>query len=70
MDDSLAGLVVGVGEQDLPVGGQRPRVHRKAVVLAGDEAAARSLVDARLVVAPVTVPGLEISPADLACLRN
>ena len=54
--DALAGLVVGVGEEDVPVRGQGQGVHSEAVVLAGDEAALRALVDAGLVVASVTIP--------------
>lgn len=56
MHDALAGPVVGVGEEHVPALGEGERVHGKPVVLGGDEAAARALVDARLVVATVPVP--------------
>lgn len=56
MYDALVGVVVGVGEEDVPVLRQCVRVDREAVVLTGDEAAFCSLVDARLVMATVTVP--------------
>lgn len=56
MHDALVGVVVGVGEEDVPAGGQRVGVDGEAVVLAGDEAAVRPLVDARLVVAAIAVP--------------
>lgn len=55
MHDAFAGVVVGVGEKDVPVIRQRVDVDGKPVVLAGDEAAVCSFVDARLVVATVTV---------------
>lgn len=54
--DALVGVIVGVGEEDVPAVGQRVGVDGEAVVLAGDEAAVRPLVDARLVVAAVAVP--------------
>lgn len=54
--DALAGVVVGVGEEDVPVFGQGVGVDGEPVVLTGDEAAVCSLVDAGLVVATVTVP--------------
>lgn len=54
--DALVGVIVGVGEEDVPAAGQRVGVDGEAVVLAGDEAAVRPLVDARLVVAAVAVP--------------
>lgn len=54
--DALVGVIVGVGEEDVPAIGQRVRVDGEAVILAGDEAAVRPLVDARLVVATVAVP--------------
>lgn len=54
--DALIGVIVGVGEEDVPAFGQRVGVDGEPVVLAGDEAAVGSLVDARLVVAAVTVP--------------
>ena len=56
MHDALAGVVIGVGEQDVPVRGQGQWVHSEAVVLAGDEAALGALVDTGLVVASVPVP--------------
>lgn len=56
MYDALAGVVVGVGEEHVPVFGQRLGVDGEPVVLTGDEAAVCSLVDAGLVVATVTVP--------------
>lgn len=56
MHDALAGVVVGVGEQDVPVVRKGVWVDGEAVVLAGDEAAIRSVMDARLVVATVSVP--------------
>ena len=54
--DALVGVVIGVGEEDVPVRGERVGVHSEAVVLTGDEAAICSVVDAGLVVASVTVP--------------
>lgn len=56
MHNALIGLVVGVGEEDIPVTGQGLGVNSEAVVLAGDEAAVCALVDTRLVVASVTIP--------------
>lgn len=53
--DALIGVIVGVGEEDVPAFGQRVRVDGEPMVLAGDEAAVGSLVDAGLVVAAVTV---------------
>lgn len=53
--DALVSMIIGVGEEDVPVFRQGVRVDSKAVVLTGDEAAICSLVDARLVVATVTV---------------
>ena len=54
--DALVGVVVGVGEQDVPVCRQRVGVDGEPVVLTGDEAAVCSFMDARLVVTTVTVP--------------
>lgn len=54
--DALVGVIVGVGEEDVPSVGQRVGVDGEAVVLAGDEAAVRPVVNARLVVATVAVP--------------
>ena len=56
MHYALVGVVVGVGEKDVPVLGQGPGVDSEAVVLTGDVAAVGSFVDAGLVVAAVTVP--------------
>lgn len=56
MHDALVGVIVGVSEEDVPSIGQRVWVDGKTVILAGDEAAVRPLVDARLVVAAVAVP--------------
>lgn len=56
MYDALAGVIVGVGEENVPVFGQSVGVDGEPVVLAGDEAAICPLVDAWLVVATVTVP--------------
>lgn len=56
MHDALVGMIIGVGKEDVPVLRQGVRVDGEAVVLTGDEAAICSLVDARLVVATVTVP--------------
>lgn len=56
MYDALVGMIIGVGEEDIPVFRQRVGVDSEPVVLTGDEAATCSLVDARLVVATVTVP--------------
>lgn len=54
--DALIGVIVGVGEEDVPAFGQRVGVDGEPMVLAGDEAAVGSLVDAWLVVAAVTIP--------------
>lgn len=54
--DALIGVIVGVGKEDIPVFGQGVGVDGEPVVLTGDKAAIGSLVDARLVVATVTVP--------------
>lgn len=56
MHDALAGVVVGIGEQNVPVVGQGVGVDSEAVVLTGDEAAVGSVMEARLVVATVTIP--------------
>lgn len=56
MYDALIGVVIGVGKEDVPALGQGVGGNSEPVVLTGDEAAIRSLVDARLVVATVTVP--------------
>ena len=55
VQQSLVGFVVGVGKEWLPVVGNRSGVHGVTMVLGGDEAAAGSVVRARLVVAAVTV---------------
>ena len=54
--NALAGVIVGVGKEDVPVFRQGVGVDSEAVVLTGDEAAICPVVDARLVVATVTVP--------------
>lgn len=54
--DALVGMIIGVGKEDIPVLRQGVGVDGEPVVLTGDEAALCSLVDARLVVATVTVP--------------
>lgn len=56
MYDALVAVVVGVGEEDVPVLRQRVRVDGKTVILAGDEAAICSLVYAGLVVTTIPVP--------------
>lgn len=56
MDDALAALVIGVGEEHVPALGQHAGVHSKAVILGGDVAAACAFVDARLVVPTVPIP--------------
>lgn len=56
--DAFAGVIVGVGEEHVPVLRQGPRVHSEAVVLTGDEAALGSFMDAGLVVTTVPVPGI------------
>lgn len=56
MYDALVGMIIGVGKEDIPVLRQGVGVDGEPVVLTGDEAALCSLVDARLVVATVTVP--------------
>lgn len=55
MHDALVGVIVGVGEEDVPAFRQRVGVDGETVVLAGDEAAVRPTVDARLVVATVAI---------------
>lgn len=54
--DALVGMIVGVGEENVPVFGHSVWVDGEPVVLTGDEAAICPLVDAWLVVATVTVP--------------
>lgn len=54
--DALVGVVVGVGEEHVPLVRQGVWVDSEAVVLTGDEAATCPVVDARLVVATVTIP--------------
>ena len=54
--DAFAGVVVGIGEEDVPARGQGQGVDCEAMVLRRDETAACSFVDARLVVTTVTVP--------------
>lgn len=56
MHDALAGVVVGICEEHVPVFGQSVGVHGEPVVLTGDEAALCPVMDARLVVSTVTVP--------------
>ena len=56
MYDSLIGMIIGVGKEDIPVFRQGVGVDSEPMVLTGDIAAICSLVDARLVVAAVTVP--------------
>lgn len=56
MDDALAALVVGVGEEHVPALGQGVGVHGEAVILGGDVAAAGAFVDARLIVPTVPIP--------------
>lgn len=68
--DALIGVIVGVGKEDVPVSGQGVRVDSEAVVLTGDEAAIGSLVDARLVVATVTVPEREAGKNDVMMASN
>lgn len=56
MNDALVGVVIGVGEEDIPPLWEGVRADGKAVILAGDEAAIGSRVDAGLVVTAVPVP--------------
>lgn len=57
MHDALVGFIVGIGEEDVPAFRKTVGVDGEAVVLTGDEAAVGALVDARLVVATVSIPG-------------
>lgn len=73
--DALVGVVVGVGEEDVPVLRQWGGVYSKAVILAGDEAAICRLVYARLVVTTVPVPESGeklqlVGPIDLDGISN
>ena len=54
VDNTLVGVVVGVEEQRLPVGGQGSLVHSESVVLGGDEAVASKQVHAGHVSRAVT----------------
>ena len=55
MDHSLVCLVVGIGEENQPIRWEGGVVNGKAVVLGRDEASFGRCVDARLVVATVTI---------------
>lgn len=55
MHDALVGVVVGIGKEHIPVVRKGVWVDSEAVVLTGDEAATCPIVDARLVVATVTI---------------
>ena len=57
MDDSFIGLIVFIGEENQPIGGQCVGVDCKAVVLGGDEATLSGCMSTRLIVTTVTVPG-------------
>lgn len=61
MHDAFVGVVVGIGKKNVPVVRQGVWVDGEAVVLTGDEAAICSVVDARLVVAAVTIPEKQAS---------
>ena len=54
--DPLVALIISICEQDLPIRWQVAVVHRKAVVLGGDETALGRRVETGLVVATVAVP--------------
>lgn len=69
MYDALVGVVIGVGEEDVPVLRQCGGVDGKSVILAGDEAALCSLVYARLVVTTVPVPAQEAKDFNI-CTQN
>lgn len=53
--NALVRVVIGVGEEDVPVGRKGPRIHRKSVVLRRDIATLGTFMDARLVVAAIPV---------------
>lgn len=53
--NALIGLVIGIGEEDVPVRWQSLGVDSEAMVLTGDEATACSFMEAWLVVATVTI---------------
>lgn len=54
--DALTAVVVRIGKEHVPILWEGLGVHRKAVVLRGDEAALRSFMDARLVMPTVSIP--------------
>lgn len=56
MDDALAGLVVGVGEEYVPALWEGEGVNGKAVILRRDVTAFCTLVNARLVMTTVAIP--------------
>lgn len=54
--NALVAVVIGIGEEGRPVGGQTGRIHRKPVILCRDVAAGGALVETWLVVTTVTKP--------------
>lgn len=56
MHKALIGVVVGISEEGTPSGWQACRVHCKAMVLGGNEAALGALMEAGLIVSTVPIP--------------
>ena len=55
MNNALIAAVVGIREQGRPIGRQRPDVDREAVILGSDEAPIGIVMDAGLVVSPISI---------------
>lgn len=53
--DALIALIIGIGEQHLPICGQVAVVHSKAMILCSDEAALGRRVEAWLVVTTIAI---------------
>lgn len=56
MHNAFICVVIGVGEENVPVIWKGLRIDCKAVVLRRDEAALRTFMNARLVMATIPVP--------------
>ena len=56
VDKPFVGLVVGIGEEDVPARRDGVVVNSEAVVLGGDETALGGRVDAGLVVTTIAIP--------------
>lgn len=59
MNNALTGLVIGVGEEHIPVFRESLGIHSKPMILRRDETAICSFMDAGLVMATITIPKID-----------